>query len=687
MRTQVRPEQLEPRASALERGRAYLRKDAAGVLLVCLAGGLLMAFFLSPYLRRGLRMPFGFDAARYLDQTNLVARYGLSGSTALHLPPPSRLLSGRAGFFVTVLTLSRLFGTDTFKFAAIVPAVSGVALALGAGAFLSYVRRRGPWELSAIAAIVGTSGVVVRLMGGTYTDNLVAGAALMAAFVPLWSFLSRGRGFLATIILLAAGGLAHPQFLGIVIGVIGIVAVLSLPSSWRAWKTEGRPVASTASGRLGLVMIATVALVATLLVPSLGSGVSQPVIPSHATLLQKFRVDIPLYRFPITLPLAVLGAMALFVEAHGVRRRRPSEPPRAESETLAPGLDRSPRPESSPALFLFLWTAAWVGITAVVVLGLYLGRRWPAHRFLAFLLPFPILEGIGLLWVGRSVGQRAFRAAGASLVLVGVFALAYLGYRSAGATWVPFLDVGRVQDAATSAEYMDSIHLPETRPVVFIITDPGRDPRETIPLEEHMVRTVLPATRIPHAYFYVGRPQDYLQRRATFLPGDTRDFNAISARSWDVVQEVLPQRPVAFLLYAYNSYEFRRVSAEHPNWQVAPRVLVMEGPRTTRIPLPPYPSAPHGIAQNAFFGIGALVVLTLIGLGWGLALLPSDLAPTGHLALAPALGIGFLLLAGTALDAIGLRLGGNAGVLAGPVIGGLGWIAALSALRLHRAER
>jgi hypothetical protein len=650
--------------------RARLRESAGGILMVCLAGAVLMAFFLSPYLRRGLPMPFGFDAARYLDQTNLVASHGLAGSASLHLPPPFRLLSGRAGFFVSVLTLSRLFQTDTFKFAAVVPVVSAVAIGLAAGALIAFCRRGKPGELAAIAVVVGTSGALVRLMGGTYTDNLVAGASLMAAFIPVWSILRTGRGYVAAVLLLAAGGLAHPEFLGVVIAVIGILAVLYLRSSWRIWRVDHRPLSHTASVRLGLVVAATAVAFLALLVPFLGHGVTRPVLPSHATLIGKFRVDIPLYRLPITLPLAVLGAIALFLDASRSSEGRDLQVAGAPKEPLPRETD------ATSARFIILWTAAWVGVTAVVILGLYAGLLWPAHRFLAFLLPFPVLVGIALLRVGGAIGQRTPRAVGTAFVVLAVLALAYLGYRTAGATWAPYLDVGKVQDATTAAAYLDAIHLPQTQPIVFILNDAGPKPRETIPLREHMIRTVLPANRIQHSYFFVGSPDDYLRRRPTVLPGDTRDFNIVSGESWRVVQGVIDKRPVAFLLSSYYQPGFNTLLAEHPDWQVAPRVLVVEGPRTAKIPLAAYPSAPRGIVQNLYFGGGGLAILALIGLGWGLALLPPGIRAAEMLALAPAVGIGFLLLVGYVLDSVGFRLGGIAGILAAPLVAGIGWVLA-----------
>jgi hypothetical protein len=201
-----------------------------------------------------------------------------------------------------------------------------------------------------------------------------------------------------------------------------------------------------------------------------------------------------------------------------------------------------------------------------------------------------------------------------------------------------------------------------------------------------MIRTALSANRIQHSYFFVGNPDDYLRRRPTVLPGDTRAFNLVSAQSWRVVQGVIPKQPVVFLLSSYYQPGFRMVLANHPDWQVAPRVLVVEGPRSAKIPLAAYPSAPRGIVQNLYFGGGGLALLAVIGLGWGLALLPPNVRPFELLALAPAVGIGFLLLGGYVLDSVGFRLGGAAGILAAPLVAGIGWILAMPRLLSGRVR-
>ena len=101
--------------------------------------------------------------------------------------------------------LGALLHTSLFSSAALIQAAAAVAIALSAGAFVSYSLRRGVWELAVVALVVGTSAALVRLMGGTYTDNLIAEALFAAALVPALSSVRDGRGFAAAVLLIAIG--------------------------------------------------------------------------------------------------------------------------------------------------------------------------------------------------------------------------------------------------------------------------------------------------------------------------------------------------------------------------------------------------------------------------------------------------------------------------------------------------
>ena len=82
---------------------------------------------------------------------------------------------------------------------------------------------------------------------------------------------------------------------------------------------------------------------------------------------------------------------------------------------------------------------------------------------------------------------------------------------------------------------------------------------------------------------------------------------------------------------------------------------------------------------------GTLAVLALIGLGWAMALLPAGLRSFEVLALALSFGIAFVILAGVAIDAVGVRLAGVGGSFTLVVAAGAGWALAVARLRRIKA--
>jgi hypothetical protein len=90
------------------------------------------------------------------------------------------------------------------------------------------------------------------------------------------------------------------------------------------------------------------------------------------------------------------------------------------------------------------------------------------------------------------------------------------------------------------------------------------------------------------------------------------------------------------------------------------------------------------LTRAGLYGVSVLVVLTLIGLGWVIALMPSDLRPFEKLALGSGMGIAVLIIAGTLADRLGVPLGGVGGGLTGPCAGVAGWLVAWQRLYARR---
>jgi hypothetical protein len=630
-----------------------------------------MLFLLGVYAVKRYPMPIGYDTPRYLFQTNLVAQFGLAHVPRV-LPPPTRSLATRTGFPVVVLTLSHLFSVSTFKLAATVPAASATAIALAAGAFVSWGFRRGHWVFASVTVFVGTSTVLVRLFAPeTYTDNLLATAILVAALVPILSAIRDRPGLICALVLVALGGVIHPQFFALFAAILGVTALLYLPGSWKAWRHRRVRALGTPAARLAMVVGGASAIVAGGFLAALRS---RPVGPRQTgfELAKKFRADLPLYRFPLTVPLAGVGAVALGVLGWGRGRTgSPNDPSSAD--------------ERFTARFLLALSAAWGLVTVAGLIAYRLGTGTAAHRLLSFLIPLPILMVLGLLGLGGALAARVGTAAGVAVVVIGVAAFAFLGYRDLyvnlpSQRGIEFLDVGKVRDAAAAQTYLDRARVPKDAPVVFVVDDRGPNPLSSVPEMAYMIRSVLPAERILHAYLYVGDPGNYLAGRPTFRPAPST-YNANARRFWPAVQRLLARRPVAFLLASYNQAYLGFV-ATHPGTQVAPNVALLSGPRLPApLPRPRFPTGPRGVVQGGLLGAGTILVLALIGAGWALAGLPRTVRPFEVLALSPSVGIAGLTAGGIVLDALGFRLRGGAGAVTPVLVASAGAVVAWGARR------
>ncbi len=677
--------------TAAGRSPASLAEHLPRLLLVCLTGGIVLGFYVFLSMLHRYPMPIGWDTPRYLDQVNFVAQGGLS-AVPHALPPPIKTLASRGATPVLLLTLSGLLASNPFALAAVAPPAAAAAIALAAGALVSWSLRRRAFELVVVAAIVGLSPEVVRLMAPeTYADNLFASAIFLAAMVPILATVRDGEAAAGAIVLLAAGGVAHESFYGLVLAILGVVAVAYLPTSWRTWRAgEARPL-STPAGRLVAVVAASAAAVGAVLLVVLRAAPDTPKL-SMGDLRQKLRQDLPIYLYPVTAPLAAAGAWWL------ARRGRAGAGPAGAAADgqgtgrigiaaprAAGGTDAS-RTRFASRFLLFL-AGAWL-LGTVSGVGLFLlGRKLPAHRFLAFFLPLPILVAVAVVAFAVWTGRRWARAATAAVVVAALGGALALGtwvlyVDIAGTRGVEWIDPAKIQDAATAAAYLKAAHVPDSQPVVFVIDDSGPNPLSYVPEMAYMLRAVIPPGRVPHAYFYVGSPTRYLAGLPTYRPVPA-SYDANENRFWPAVRRLLPEHPVALLLSSYNP-AYGAFAATHRGMVVAPNIVALSGPRpATRIAAPPIPTVPTSRFAFALLAIGALVALTVVGAGWAAILLPSGIRSFELLALSPAVGIAFLLIGGIAFDAVGVRLGGAGGATIVVATAAAGYVAAV--LRLRRA--
>jgi hypothetical protein len=645
------------------------------------AGALVCGFFAGLY--RHLPEPIGFDTSLYLTQATLVAKHGLRGVAHLLIPRPHKLWTSRIGFPITVLTLSGLFRTSTFAVAAVVPIAAIAATALACGAFVAHGLRRGPIVLAVVTVIVGTSVGMTQMIAGTYEENLLAQAAFAAALVPIATTVTGGRGYLAAVLVLGAGGLAHQAIYGSMLAVLVFTLAAFLPASWRAWRSGATSPASTPSARLAGILGGAGAVTAAGIYGILRAA-PYPALLKRQEFAPKVRFIVPVYRLPVTVPIAVAGGAVETIRGRRQHRRGDSG-----SGSLHPATK-----------FFLVLMGAWTIVCAVGIAGYYLGRAWPAHRFLAFALPLPIFLGLGILALGEGAARgvlavaggtlrRAARPVGIAVTVVAIAGAVFIGYwalyRAEARRGLETLDRQKLQLAVAAQSYLRLGGVPATRPVVFLLDNRGSNPQLAVPGYSNILRAPLPADLIERIYFYVGTPQNYLAGVPTLMPVDVHNYNKMSTRFWNDLQPALPHDPVVLMLRSTNQSYDGYVTG-HPDQEVTPGVVSLNGPRLAgAIPTPKVPGAPRGLAAASLMAAAALIVLGLVGLGWTVALLPGHVRPFERLALGPGFGIGMLILGGAVADLLGVRLGGWSGAFTLVGCGLVGW--ALAALGPGRARR
>ncbi|MGA9161015.1 MAG: hypothetical protein WB297_09165, partial [Actinomycetota bacterium] len=230
MSSSTSPARSTPRGSATDRRRteAFLIFGLAVVLL---------AWFLWPFVARGASFPIGPDAPVYLWWSRLAGVEGLSA------------IGSRPGVPALSLVVQGTLGLTVVQATAALEVALGVAVGLSSAALV----RRGTgamgWALAGLLA--GT--FAVHLAAG-YVANLITAAAFLAAGTLLDD--RRLRAALLATVVLAGGGLSHPQFLAVCVAILLVAAA----TAWRDDRREAFRLAGTALGGGAIVGIGLAAV-------------------------------------------------------------------------------------------------------------------------------------------------------------------------------------------------------------------------------------------------------------------------------------------------------------------------------------------------------------------------------------------------------------------------------------------
>ena len=353
-----------------------------------------------------------------------------------------------------------------------------------------------------------------------------------------------------------------------------------------------------------------------------------------------------LYRLPAAALAAVVGIASL----------------------LAPSRD----PERRRAGWLL---GMWALLPAGAALLYAMGRAVPVHRTLSFALALPLLGALGAAAVVGWSRDRAGRLAAAVVAVLAVAALA----ASISFGWDvwrsrrPWSEGRRLAEVHTLAAYLADAGGPA---VIVVDVTPRGDSRShgefgTVPVLRR-VRAELPPALALRTTVYLGDPDLLEEGRPTLRP-DVPGFDEISRETWRAVGPLLAQEPAVVLLRSH--FEgFARAVRAHPEWSANGWMAVIDGP-----PAPtdrPVAASRPSAASLVVWWASSIAVIAFAGAGWAGRLGAGSLAL--RIALAPAVGLASLVVAGVVVERLGIRMGGPGGVMTVIVVGSVGAVAAVT---------
>ena len=589
------------------------------IALGAVAGGLLI-WYVGLFVVRGFAYPVGPDGPVYLWWTRLAGHDGLSAVPRPGVPAIALVLQGTLHLPLTAV-LSAL------------ECVLGTAVGLGAAA-LVHQHPVAPSEGAARTDVNlhehRAAWVVAGVLAGTFAVHLAAGYLASLAFAALFLgaatalAMATSRAAVASGLLLSAAGSAHPFFLLLGAAILVVTAA-------QAWPTDRTEVRRIATASVAGCAVFTAEVLALLIGPGQLSVItSRDGFLRTAGLTDVLR-SAYLYRLVhrwtryvqwASIPLAVYGLR----ETRGFLRR-----------------------------FLIAWGVVSLG---GIVIGLATGL-FPADRFITFGFVVPILAAYGVVRLWRALATRRVLAmAAAGGLVIAMTAGTFIAW----ARQEPFLSTAEVR-AVTAAGRFASAAPPGT-PLLFVVNDRNATASFLATQAANVIRAALPPDHIREASVVVPYPRT--GRPATM---ERIALARITRRDAEEATRAAGVPALSFLLTPFD-----RVDPPPPSMtRVADGVFIETATTGTGIPRamsrPVDPLEPASPGKILLAGFAVLSLLIVAGLGWAGAFARDAVA---RLALTPLCGVTALVLAGIALERIGMPLTGSVGPTVVSALGGGG---------------
>lgn len=623
-------------------------RACVGVALVAVAVVVVAICFLSVY--PGSRsVPHGADTPTYVWRLRLVAEEGID---ALPTYEGSHLLNGNAdrpGLPVAYAMLRGVGAPEAWDFSYVFPAA--MASITGLASVAIGRRGLGEWTTGAPLAVVvvGVSVPLVFAANGKFAEMMASGL-LLAGVAGVGPALHGSRSAQVGVALCVTAAWGSQWGVTALIGsalLLGTVACIALaPTS--LFGGSGR---AHIFARLGVIVLASVAGGVFVVVLSPGRPqLPLGVLPSIVA--ENLERQVPSYLWSPLLPLAALGC--------GLVARR--------------------RGRSALSLAVLL---AWAAVPLAGAAWNLVATDVPLYRLLSSALPLPVLAAAGVVGVARPVRGRGgtVRAAAAILVAVGL----------STALVLDALDVWRTRAPTTSPSVASRFHElatvleEEDGPIILAVDrrvseDAAATGYGTVAALRRF-RAALPADLIDETTVYLGDPDVLLAGRPSFRR-DLPMYDAWSREAWRAVAPLLDDDPTVLVVRPYHDGA-RALAIEHPGWVVNPWLLVARG-SLSDVAADPVPRAAPGWEALLRWTASILALIGVVGSGWAMWFAKDD--RLAGLALAPAVGLALLVVAGIVLEGgFDVRAAGPGGrwVAAGLVL--TGWFMVLA--RGRRSSR
>lgn len=590
---------------------------AWATLLISAVVVIVAAVFLRPYVEDRARLPNGVDTPGYVNRTLLVYEAGLNQLTPF---------GERPGHPIVTSVLRDVAGGAPLDLARVWPAIFAASIGLAAAALGAGVAAERRWVGAALGIGLAASPFVALTAIG-YASNLMMDVFAVAAVALAVRVRSGGKGAVGLAALIGASAITHWLFAILLVALLGAYAAGVVLVTWLRRRSDGSSNRSWKDPRRLLLAVGLGSLVGVMLL------LASPERPDHVPSAKqnaegKIETRLPEMMLEVTIPLAAVGAVLMFLAPTPARRR--VAPPLALWALAAPAgliawkaFDMTVPHRNVPFA---------LGVPALIVLGAAATRSWTD-----VMAPRP----------GRRTWVIAGAIVSAALVLGAATWLTVRGAETWTKPRAAFTEEQLAQASILTA-YLATI--PPDTPIVVPMGSglwrPVRALMVTLPAERYL---------------------DVKVWRADFF-GDAARFRRRLAKKF-------PPDTVAVYLAGYSA------QIPLPGTKLGPGVRLLAGPPPGSDALEP--TAPAAMTSRPGelirLTIASLATLVLLGLGW--AILLTGFAAFVVVCLSPAFGAAALALGGLLAGRLGVPLGPGGGTIVALSIGVLGWLAALLGAR------